>query len=104
MSRQFWRKDIIDVKEHNITKEEREKLLDIFEYAMAAISPLVRQAQLNTNDFLEFRKEGIEDFELTIKLLEKSSTFDQWSGTFIKNKYIPNEEKSLEVIGQLIKS
>ena len=76
--------DIIDVVEYNVTKEEREHLLDVFEYLMRYTTSIVKKAEFETNDFADAKK-TVPNYTINLERISRTDKLTQWKICCIKD-------------------
>ena len=82
--KRYTEKFIYDVKENNITKKDREVLLDTLEYLMLNTSGLVKKAEFDIADFADAGKK-VKGYTLILDRLLRASNMEQWQLTCIKD-------------------
>ncbi|WP_197340989.1 hypothetical protein [Ralstonia solanacearum] len=86
---------IDDALYSNMDAMLKDKLLDLFKYAMRSVAAtLARAAQFDTSDFANTGASGCDGFTLAIRQIFPGE-LEAWIGVF------ENGEQQLEVIGHL---
>lgn len=85
MSRKFHTISIEDVCATDLSSQEQQHLLDLFESAVRCLLPTpVREAHFETADFASARQRGVLGFSLHVVLQARGEP-SVWQGSFTRN-------------------
>lgn len=87
MKKEYWNAIIIDIQEFEVSKKDRDILLNAFEYVMQKTPSLTKKAEFYLDEFYTTSKH-VKGYTLKIERIRKENQLEQWQAEFIKDNKI----------------